>query len=187
MQHIFNRAVWKFLWKFLNLKMSNFNSLKTFALFKENFHIVWWCMIYSKCYNINVIVTSPWSLQSIFYVDLPEVFWCRCGWYSQSRTCHRVSSHQAASSPTSSIWSQRWNSIGATSMRNFHNLRTLFLVKPVLPSTTTVRQPSSWASMAVLGSFSHHNLLIYVYITPVTNWDESVTSSVEKDLISGAN
>ena len=41
-----------------------------------------------------------------------------------------------------------------TSMRNFHSFKTLFLVKPVLPSTTTVRQPSSWASMAVLGSFS---------------------------------
>ena len=41
-----------------------------------------------------------------------------------------------------------------TSMRNFHSFKTLFLVKPVLPSTTTVRQPSSWASMAVLGAFS---------------------------------
>ena len=41
-----------------------------------------------------------------------------------------------------------------TSMRNFQSLRTLFLVKPVLPSTTTVRQPSSWASMAVLQKFS---------------------------------
>ena len=41
-------------------------------------------------------------------------------------------------------------SILRSSIRYFQSFSTLFLVKEVLASTTTVRQPSSWVSIAVL-------------------------------------
>ena len=58
-------------------------------------------------------------------------------------------------------------SILRSSIKYFQSFSTLFLVKEVLASTTTVRQPSSWVSIAVLKGKDKKIKMFYMLTTDI--------------------